>query len=146
MLNYYFTGLEYGKGKGQILQTVGTPYLGSGLAGNLAWLGEIFGIACGTTFDMTYDGAKLWLTGITMENRKYVEFYTTMGDWNACSWAANMVLTIPNDGTTEIQYANLAGGVNKGTTKGWCHTEGLNYDPQCYDRSRNQLMNSRSAF
>ena len=62
---------------GRIIQSVGTPYQGTPLAGILAAIGYVFGTGCGRNDNLTYDGAEQWLRGIPMEKRAEVYFYTT---------------------------------------------------------------------
>jgi len=118
LLNYYFSGMEHVK-NGRIIQSVGSPYMGCSAAGSAANLGKAFGIGCGENFDLSTDGAQLWLRGITSEHRKEVYYYTTtyeqgkfFGDY--CNLAINMVLEWPNDGTAELEFCQLAGGNNMG--------------------------------
>jgi len=149
LLNYYFTGLDNSQG-GRKIQTVGSPWLGNSGAGSTANLAAIFGIGCGPNFDLTTDGATLWLSGITSDNRKEVFYYTTTyktrsswGDW--CNLAVNFLLKWPNDGTTEMEHALLPGGNDMGNTEGWCHSIEMQYPAQYYDRERNVMMNHLAA-
>ncbi|MEO6590078.1 MAG: hypothetical protein ABIP06_12320, partial [Pyrinomonadaceae bacterium] len=63
LYTYYWSGLDYA-GTGRLIQSVGTPYQGTALAGNLAALGSVFGAGCGTNNDLAYSGAAAWLAGI----------------------------------------------------------------------------------
>jgi hypothetical protein len=74
--NFYFCGLDNAEG-GRLIQTVGSPYRGSKAAGFAATLGSIFGVGCGSNNDLSRDGAVIWLSGISMENRKDVYYHTT---------------------------------------------------------------------
>lgn len=131
---------------GRIIQSVGSPYQGSGLAGSLANLGSSLGYGCGNNNDLTRDGSKNWLVTIPMEQRKQVYHYITQyKDWSYCSLATNMVLQWPNDGVSEEKYSKLEGGVFLGTKKGWCHTTDLNYPAQGTDEARNKEMNDLAA-
>jgi len=150
ILNYYFTGLDNLDASKRLVQTVGTPFQGTTAAGSAANLAKSFGVACGSNFDLTIDGAKLWLSGISTDTRENVYFYTTtygdggfFGDY--CSLPMNMVLQYPNDGTTEFMYAPLPGGNNMGNTKKWCHTTEMKYEAQTSDKTRNALMNKNAA-
>ena len=149
ILNYYWSGMDT-TGTGRKGQSVGTPYQGSTAAGSAANLGKLFGIACGSNFDLTTDGSKLWMTGISQETRANIHYYTTtykqgklFGDW--CNLAINMLLQWPNDGTTELKFAALPGANNLGNTEKWCHTTGMGYPPQYDDSKRNQEINRQAA-
>jgi len=149
LLNYFETGLDFATG-GVKLQSLGTPYNGCSAAGSSANLGKAFGVGCGSNTDLSVDGAKLWLAGITAESRKEVNYYTTsyeqgsfFGDY--CNMAINAVLEWPNDGTTEIQYASLSGATSKGNTQKQCHTTGMKYTAQYLDNNRNKAMNTAAA-
>ena len=67
---------------GRIIQSIGTPYRGTRLAGILAAIGHVFGIGCGEVYDLTYEGAERWLHCIPMEKQAEVYFYTTQ----VCKW------------------------------------------------------------
>ena len=56
LYTYYWSGLDYATGGSRLIQTVGTPYQGTALAGNLAALGSVFGAGCGTNYDLTLFG------------------------------------------------------------------------------------------
>jgi len=147
--NYYWSGLDLADG-GRVVQSVGTPYQGCGGAGTAADLGKLFGVTCGANQDLTTDGAKLWLAGVSNQNRAKVYYYTTtyvqgklFGDY--CNLAVNILLKWPNDGTAEYDLSQLPGGVNQGNTEGWCHSVDMKYPPQCENRDRNKLMNSAAA-
>jgi len=149
LLNYFFSGMDYAK-NGRLIQTVGTPFQGCSAAGSAANLGKAFGVGCGENFDLTKDGAKLWLSGISSDVKKEAHFYTTtykqgqfFGDY--CNLAINMILEWPNDGTTEFVYSSLSGGKNMGNKQGWCHTTGMSYEAQYYDHTRNKEMNANAA-
>jgi hypothetical protein len=148
--NYFYSGLDYATG-GYKITSVGTPFQGCTAAGGLADLGDIFGIGCGSNNDLSLDGSKAWLSGITAETRKIVAFYTTtyeqgklFGDW--CNLPINSILQWPNDGTTEIKHAPLPGGsINMGNTQKECHTTGMSYPPQYRNPTRNQRISAQSA-
>jgi len=149
ILNYYFTGLELATGA-RLVQTVGTPWQGCTAAGTLAELGKIFGVGCGSNNDLSIDGAKNWLAGISMASRSKVHLYTTtyeqgttFGDY--CNLAMNIVLQWPNDGTCEIKYGTLPGGVYMGNKQKWCHTTSMKYPPQYTDAARNAEMNREAS-
>jgi len=149
MKNYYHTGLD-ASSSGKRIQTVGTPWMGCSGAGSAANLIEMFGYGCGENFDLTTDGSKLWLAGITPATKKEISFYTTtykqgtfFGDY--CSLATNMVLKWPNDGTSELSLAVLSGATNMGNKEKWCHTTDMAYPAQYADHTRNKQMNTNAA-
>jgi len=145
----YWSGLDYATG-GRIIQSVGTPYQGTALAGNLAALGSVFGAGCGTNTDLTYSGAANWLATIPSWARAEVDYYTTSFNtkwwrYDYCHLATDLFLDDPEDGTTEKWSGQLSGAVNKGHKKGWCHTSGMRDPAQYSDSSRNSSMNSNAA-
>jgi len=146
--NFYWSGLDYVSG-GRILQSIGTPYQGSNGAGSAADLGIIFGVTCGYNFDMTLDGAALWLKAITPQNRALVYYYTTSYVKNQlldnCNILTQLILRKPNDGVTEVDLAQLPDGQNQGNAERWCHIGGMKYPPQVQNSPRNVLMNELSA-
>jgi len=145
---YYWSNLEQAT-NGRLIQSVGSPYYGSGLAGILADIGRIFGLGCGRNNDLTYDGAGKWAAGIPANSAADVYYYTTqyvdafLRHW--CVLGANLVLYKPNDGTTEMNKAKLPGAVHAGHKDAWCHTNGMKYSNQCSDPDRNKEMNSLAA-
>jgi len=150
LYNYYFTAMDKTEATGRKIQTLGTPFLGCTGAGSSANLIKIFGYGCGTNTDLTVDGSRLWLAGITAEARSQVYFYTTtyktgnlFGDY--CNMAVNMVLEWPNDGVTELEYSKLPKGNNMGNVEKWCHTSDMGYPAQYTDKSRNTQMNGFAA-
>ena len=145
----YWSGLD-NAGSGRLIQSVGTPYQGTALAGNLALLGEIFGAGCGTNNDLTYSGASSWLAGIPTWARNAVNYYTTAftDNWwsyDYCHIATDLFLDDPDDGTTEKSKGQLPNGVNRGHKTGWCHTNGMSHTAQYKDSGRNSTMNSNAA-
>lgn len=145
----YWSGLDNATG-GRLIQSVGTPYQGTSLAGNLAVLGEVFGAGCGSNTDLTYSGAANWLSTIPSWARAEVDYYTTSFDtsfwtYDYCHLATDLLLDDPEDGTTEKWSGQLSGAVNKGHKKGWCHTTGMRDPAQYQDGSRNASMSSRAA-
>eukprot|EP01027_Heterolobosea_sp_BB2_P008908 GEZU01013198.1.p1 GENE.GEZU01013198.1~~GEZU01013198.1.p1 ORF type:complete len:674 (+),score=199.90 GEZU01013198.1:77-2098(+) len=142
LFTFYWTGVDEADGK-RILQSVGSPYLGNTLAGSLAHVGEIFGVGCGTNFDLTTDGAALWLPSIPKASRQQVYFYTTQyKPFSYCNAAAQAVLKWPNDGTAEYKYTQLPDANNMGHKEGWCHSVDMHFPPQCTDHTRNAEMNT----
>ncbi|MBI2839523.1 MAG: conditioned medium factor [Acidobacteria bacterium] len=149
LYTYYWSGLDYATGS-RLIQSVGTPYQGTSLAGNLALLGQIFGVGCGTNWDLTYDGASLWLAGIPTWARAKVNYSTTSFTdvwyrYDYCNIASDLVLSDPEDGTTEKSKGQLSGAVNRGHKTGWCHTTGMRDPAQYQDHSRNAQMSSYAA-
>jgi hypothetical protein len=146
--NYYFSGLEFAEG-GRLIQSVGSPYKGSTLAGVLALIGEVFGIGCGPNVDLARDGAELWLKGISNHTRQDVFYFTTtyknsfFGGY--CVLGENLLILTPNDGTAELPLTVLEGANYMGNTEGWCHTDDMSYPPQTHDHVRNAVMNSKAA-
>lgn len=150
LYTYYWSGLD-NAGSGRLIQSVGTPYQGTNLAGILASLGSWFGVGCGTNDNLSYSGASAWLSGIPTSSRAKVNFYTTAfksTNWwtnDYCNFATDLVLSDPEDGTTEKAKGQLSGGVNRGHTSGQCHTAGMRDPAQYQDSSRNSVMNSNAA-
>lgn len=150
LYTYYWSGLD-NAGAGRLMQSVGTPYQGTNLAGVLAALGGIFGVGCGSNDNLTYSGAASWLSGIPSWARSKVNYYTTAfksTNWwtnDYCNFASDLVLSDPEDGTVERSYGQLSGAVNRGHTSGQCHTTGMRDPAQYQDSSRNAVMNSNAA-
>jgi hypothetical protein len=150
LYTYYWSGLDNATGN-RLMQSVGTPYQGTNLSGILATLGSWFGVACGSNSDMTYSGASAWLSGIPSWARAKVNYYTTSFTYthwwvnDYCQFATDLVLSDPEDGTTEQAKGQLSGAVNRGHTTGQCHTSGMRDPAQYLDSSRNATMNSNAA-
>ncbi|NKI36194.1 conditioned medium factor [Wenzhouxiangella sp. XN79A] len=149
LYTYYWSGLDDASGS-RLIQSVGTPYQGTSLAGNLAAIGDVFGVGCGTNTDLTYSGASSWLAGIPSWARSRVNYYTTSfatawWRWDYCNIGSDLLLSDPEDGTTERARGQLSGAYNRGHKTGWCHTEGMRDPPQVRDASRNSVMNSSAA-
>lgn len=149
LYNYYWSGLDYATGS-RLIQSVGTPYQGTNLAGILASLGSWFGVGCGTNDNLTYSGASSWLAGIPTSSRAKVNYYTTSftdRSWvyDYCHLGTDLVLSDPDDGTTEKAYGQLSGAVNRGHATGQCHTTGMRDPAQYQNSSRNATMNSNAA-
>lgn len=150
LYTYYWSGLD-NAGSGRLIQSVGTPYQGTNLAGVIAAIGGFFGVQCGSNDNMTYSGASAWLSGIPSWARSKVNYYTTgfrstywwVNDY--CNFAADLVLSDPEDGTTERAYGQLSGASNRGHTSGQCHVDGMRDPAQYRDASRNSTMNSNAA-
>jgi hypothetical protein len=150
LYTYYWSGLDRASGN-RLIQSVGTPYRGTNLAGILASLGSWFGVGCGSNSNLTYSGAQSWLAGIPTWARAKANYYTTsfrLTNWwtnDYCNFATDLVLSDPEDGTTEQTNGQLAGGINRGHTTGQCHTAGMRDPAQYNDYNRNWVMNSNAA-
>ncbi len=150
LYTYYWSGLDNATGS-RLMQSVGTPYKGTNLAGILATLGSWFGVGCGNNSDLSYSGSAAWLAGIPTSARAKVNYYTTsfkFTNWwtnDYCNFATDLVLSDPEDGTTEQVNGQLSGGVNRGHTLGQCHTTGMRDPAQYLDSSRNATMNTNAA-
>ena len=149
LYTYYWSGLDSATGS-RLIQTVGTPYQGTALAGNLAALGSVFGAGCGTNYDLSYNGAASWLAGIPSWARAKVHYSTTSFKdvWYAydyCNVATDLFLSDPDDGVIERSKGQLSGANNRGHKTGWCHTSGMRDPAQTSDSSRNSDMNANAA-
>jgi hypothetical protein len=144
LLTYYWSPLDLAHG-GRRIQSVGSPYQGTALAGDLAVLGQIFGAGCGTNFDLSYDGAALWLSGIPTWARAEVSYFTTSFSGLWCDFVTNLILDNPEDGVVELVAAQLPGGNNMGHVVGQCHTTGMSNPAQYHDQGRNAQMNDAAA-
>lgn len=150
LYHYYWSGLDRATGS-RLIQSVGSPYRGTNLAGILAALGNWFGVGCGTNNDLTYSGAQAWLAGISNASRSKVNYYTTAfrtTNWwtnDYCQIATDLVLSDPEDGTVEQVNGQLAGGINRGHTAGQCHTDNMRDPAQYRDANRNAVMNANAA-
>jgi pimeloyl-ACP methyl ester carboxylesterase len=150
LYTYYWSGLDYATGGTRLIQSVGTPYQGTALAGNLALLGQIFGAGCGSNTNLTYSGAASWLSGIPTWARAKVYYHTTSFTdvwwrYDYCNLATDVFLSDPEDGVVERSYAQLTGANNLGHKTGWCHTSGMRDPAQTGDSSRNSNMNTNAA-
>ena len=150
LYTYYWSGLDYATGGTRLIQSVGTPYQGTALAGNLALLGQIFGAGCGSNTDLTYSGAAAWLANIPSWARAKVYYHTTSFTdvwyrYDYCNIATDPFLSDPDDGVVERAYAQLSGANNLGHKTGWCHTGGMRDPSQTTDASRNLNMNANAA-
>ncbi len=150
LYNYYWSGLDNATGS-RLIQSVGTPYQGTNLAGILAAIGSWFGAGCGTNDNLSYSGAASWMTGIPTTSRAKVNYYTTAfrtTNWwtnDYCHAASDLVLSDPEDGTVERAYAQLPGAVNRGHVTGQCHTTGMRDPAQYLDSTRNATMSLNAA-
>lgn len=150
LYSYYWSGLDQAVGS-RLLQSVGTPYQGTNLAGILATLGNWFGVGCGKQTDLTYSGAAAWLAGIPSWAKAKVNYYTTSfapTQWwvnDYCQIATDLVLSDPEDGTVEKANAQLPGAINRGHVTGQCHTSGMRDPAQYLNSSRNATMSANAA-
>jgi hypothetical protein len=137
LLTYYTSGLDLAR-HGRKIQSLAAPYQGTPLAS----LG-IF--ACGVNNDMTPSGSATWLAGIPTWARAEVYFWTTSNSGSVCNSLTELFLADPNDGTVEMNRAQLPGGNSMGHTVGWCHTTGMSNPASYTDHTRNQAMNAAAA-
>lgn len=150
LYNYYWSGLDNATGA-RLIQSVGSPYQGTNLAGILATLGSWFGVGCSSNNDLSYSGASAWLAGIPAASRAKVNYYTTsfrLTNWytnDYCQFATDLVLSDPEDGTTEQAKGQLSGATNRGHTTGQCHTSSMRDPAQYLDSARNATMNANAA-
>jgi hypothetical protein len=157
LYTFYWSGLDWAKttigqpGNGtRLIQSVGCPYQGTPLAGNLAVLGAIFGVGCGATADLSVDGAAAWLSTIPSWARAEVFYWTTQYldlpfSFDTCEFVADFFLADPNDGVVELFRGQLPGGNSMGHKQGWCHTTGMDDPAQYLDAARNTEMNTNAA-
>jgi len=148
LLTYYWSGLDWAS-SGRLIQSVGTPYQGTPIAGDAAGIGEVFGQGCGTNFDLSPDGSAIWLAGIPSASRARIFYYTTSFEGNSffdfCNFVTSFLLSNPDDGVIEMARGQLPGGNNMGHVDGWCHTTGMRDPAQTTDQARNAEMNTNAA-
>jgi hypothetical protein len=137
LLTYYQSPLDRAQGPRRI-QSVGTPYQGTPLA-------SLGFFACGVNNNMTPAGAATWLAGIPSWARAEVYYYTTANAGSACQFLTDLLLSNPEDGTTERSRGQLPGGQNMGHATGWCHTTGMSDPAQCTDGARNAILDTEAA-
>ncbi|MEM7117199.1 MAG: choice-of-anchor X domain-containing protein, partial [Chloroflexota bacterium] len=142
----YWSGLDYSNAQ-RLIQSVGTPYQGTTLAGSLAWIGDIFGQGCGTNFDLTHEGASLWLSTVPSWARSKVNYYTTSHKdswwpWQNLCHATSYVIGGLDDGVVAKSKGQLSGGHNRGHSNSQCHTTGMVYNAQYHDSGRNATMDN----
>lgn len=145
---FYWSGLDWARGE-RLIQSVGSPYQGTALAGNAAVLGQIFGSGCGSQPDMTYDGSAAWLSLIPSWARADVWYWTTSFTdrpfvYDYCNIITDLLLSDPNDGVIERSAGQLTGAHNMGHREGWCHTSGMRDPAQCTDASRNTEIDQKA--
>jgi len=144
LYTHYVSGLDQALGPRRI-QAVASPWAGSPLASSLAGLGGIFGVGCGSNFDLSDDGAALWLASIPSWARDEVWFWTTQNSGSACNFLTNLFLDSPNDGVVERAKGQLPGGHNMGHISGWCHTTGMSNTANYLDHVRNVERDAAAA-
>jgi hypothetical protein len=149
LYTFYWSGLDWAEGP-RLIQSVGAPYQGTPLAGNLAVLGGIFGVGCGSVADMTPEGSTAWLSTIPTWARQRVWYWTTSYkdfpfSYDYCDFISDLFLSNPDDGVIERVRGQLPGGNNMGHTEGWCHVADMEDPPQCTDQTRNTQMNANAA-
>ncbi|MFT7664911.1 MAG: hypothetical protein ACI87A_003145 [Planctomycetota bacterium] len=148
LYTFYWSGLDNAVGS-RLIQSVGSPYQGTALAGDLSLLGSIFGAGCGENADLTYTGSALWLANIPSWARDDVYYFTTSFFdgffFDFCSLATDLFLDDPDDGVTEMAYGQLPGANNMGHKESWCHTTGMSDPAQYFDTSRNLSMDASAA-
>ncbi len=145
----YQSGMDNATG-GRLIQSVGTPYQGTALAGIIAVIGEVFGLQCGANRDLTYAGSADWLSTIPGWARAEVDYYTTSftNNWwskDFCDFKMGIFLRDPDDGVVEKWAAQLPGGVNQGHKEGWCHSVNMREPAQYFDEERNAFMDQNAA-
>lgn len=145
---FYFSGLDWA-GPGRLIQAVGGPFEGTPIAGVLAALGAVFGVQCGSNYDMTPEGAAIWLSTIPPAPRAKVYTFTTSytgPGWSGyCSLATSLFLAFPEDGVTEHASGHFPGANDLGLTYGWCHVGGMRDPDQALDAGRNAAMRQAGA-
>ncbi len=144
LYTYYFSALDWAEGP-RLIQSVGTPYQGTPLAGNLGALGGIFGTGCGANTDLSVEGSAVWLSGIPMDARSRVHYWTTSSAGPWCNFFSGLFLANPEDGVIEVSRGQLPGGNSMGNTVGQCHTTGMSEPAQYLDSLRNSEMNANAA-
>jgi hypothetical protein len=126
---YWWTCLDNNAGSSYLTASLGSPIYGTALAGNLAAIGEIFGIGCGANYDLTHQGAAEWAAGIPSWARsRHYSVSTTFNDrwwaWDYCHLASDVVLNDPEDGMVERSRAYFGGYAHK-HYEGYCHTDAM---------------------
>ena len=138
LLTYYQSPLDRALGQRRI-QSVGSPYGGTPLA-------SLGFFACGVNDNLTPSGASTWLAGIPTWARREVYYYTTANSgFFACQLLTALLLSNPEDGTTERAAGQLTGANNMGHVTGWCHTTLMSQPAQYRDGDRNAIMNALAA-
>ncbi len=144
LLTHYTSPLDLATGPRRI-QAVASPWGGTPLASSAAGIGDIFGIGCGSNFDLSEQGAALWLASIPTWAREQVFFWTTQNSGSACNFFSNLFLPGVDDGVVQQVQGTLAGGNNMGHVVGWCHTTGMNNPANYHDAVRNADRDANAA-
>tara|TARA_B100001121_G_scaffold217377_1_gene190779 strand:- start:5289 stop:7187 length:1899 start_codon:yes stop_codon:yes gene_type:complete len=148
LYSFYWSGMDWSTGARKV-QALGSPLRGTPLAGSIADLGAIFGIQCGSNYDMTYDGAAQWASFLPGEPRSAAWVWSTTFEdgwfWDYCNIGSDILLSDPEDGVVEVSGAHLDGTNDMGTKEGWCHIQGMSDPAQTLDTQRNAEMNAEGA-
>ena len=148
LYSFYWSGMDWSTGARKV-QALGSPLRGTPLAGSIADLGAIFGIQCGSNYDMTYDGAAQWASFLPGEPRSAAWVWSTTFEdgwfWDYCNIGSDILLSDPEDGVVEVSGAHLDGTNDMGTKEGWCHIQGMSDPAQTLDTQRNSEMDSEGA-
>ncbi len=144
LFTFYYSGMDWAEGN-RLIQSVGSPYQGTPLAGAAAGIGGIFGAGCGQNSDLDPSGALVWLSTIPMAPRANVYYWTTSNSGSGCNFFSGLFLSDPEDGVIEQVRGQLPGANNMGHTVGWCHTTGMSNPAQYLDATRNAEMNTNAA-
>ena len=152
LLNFYWSGLDWAlagtRGGDRLIQTVGSPFQGTALAGNAAVLGDIFGFGCGENESLSYTGSANWLSLIPSAAREQVYYHTTSYEdgfgFDYCNFITDLLLSDPDDGVIERSAGQLPSANNMGHLEGWCHSLGMRDPAQCTDQSRNTIMDQEA--
>jgi len=152
ILNYYHTGLTRFE-NGREIQTLGTPWKGSELAGSIGSIASVFGLGCGSNSDLSVDGSINWLSKLNIYTYSSVYYYTTTYDTSSifseyCSLVTSPLLIGFDDGVTSLNSGQLTNqnvvANNMGNTEGQCHTIDMLY-PASYadiDRAKTMYLNA----
>jgi pimeloyl-ACP methyl ester carboxylesterase len=113
---YYWSCLDFTNSGSRKIQTVGTPYRGTVLAGLIA--------ASGPQSDLMESGADAWLNKIPNWPRSVVYHWTTSvkNNWwsyDYCNLFLDPLLSDPDDGVIAKSRGQLSGGYNRGHKEGW---------------------------
>ncbi len=152
LLNFYWSGLDWAqagnRGGDRLIQTVGSPFQGTALAGNAAVLGDIFGFGCGENESLSYTGSANWLSLIPSSPRQQVYYHTTSYEdgfgFDYCNFITDLLLSDPDDGVIERSAGQLPSANNMGHLEGWCHSMGMRDPAQCTDQARNTIMDQEA--
>ncbi|KAL7566051.1 hypothetical protein ACA910_009839 [Epithemia clementina (nom. ined.)] len=150
LYNFYNSCLDNNSFAGRLIQSVGTPYQGTALAGAVADLGAVLGISCGSLEDMTESGATTWLSYMKPVARSEVTFYRTQYEdkqwsYDYCNIFSHAVIDWPDDGLLVVSRGYLPGGNDAGVSSKQCHVEGMRDPFQIWDADRNSEMRSTAA-